>query len=42
MNNQRMWGTALAELNGFESAVAAALSRIDAVGMYQAMEECVR
>ena len=42
VNNQRMWGTALAELNGFESAVAAALARIDAVGMYQAMEECVR
>ena len=39
VNNERMWGTALAELPGFEAAVAAALERIEAVGMYEAMKE---
>ena len=39
VNNERMWGTALAELPGFEEAVAAALERIEAVGMYEAMKE---
>ena len=39
VHNERMWGNALAELPGFEDAVAAALSRIEAVGMYNAMGE---
>ena len=41
VNNEQMWGDALAKLPGFEAAVAAALDRIDAVGMYQAMKECL-
>lgn len=39
--NEKMWGTELAGLPGFEEAVAAALTRIEAVGMYQAMKECL-
>ena len=39
VNNERMWGTALKDLDGFEDAVAAALERIEAVGMYEAMKE---
>ena len=39
INNERMWGTALSELPGFEEAVAQALERIEAVGMYEAMKE---
>ena len=39
VNNERMWGTALAELPGFEEAVVSALERIEAVGMYEAMKE---
>ena len=39
VTNERMWGKTLAELPGFEAAVAAALERIQAVGMYQAMKE---
>ena len=36
-----MWDGALAELPGFEEAAAAALERIEAVGMYEAMRECL-
>ena len=42
VNNERMWGTSLAELDGFEDAVADALERIEAVGMYEAMKEVLR
>ncbi len=41
VNNERMWGPQLAALPGFEDAVAQALTRIKAVGMYRAMEECL-
>lgn len=41
VNNERMWGPQLAALPGFEDAVAQALMRIKAVGMYRAMEECL-
>lgn len=41
VNDQRMWGDELSKLDGFEAAVAAALERIEAVGMYQAMKECL-
>lgn len=39
--NERMWGSSLADIPGFEAAVAAALGRIEAVGMYEAMKECI-
>lgn len=41
VNHERMWGKELAELKGFEAAVAVALERIQDVGMYQAMRECL-
>lgn len=41
VNHQRMWEGRLAALEGFETAVAAALERIEAVGMYGAMRECL-
>ena len=41
VNHQRMWDGRLAALEGFETAVAAALERIEAVGMYEAMRECL-
>lgn len=41
IHNEKMWGDALATLPGFEDAVVAALTRIGAVGMYQAMRECL-
>ncbi|WMJ85112.1 tagaturonate reductase [Oscillospiraceae bacterium LTW-04] len=41
IHNEKMWGNDLAELPGFEDAVAAALERIEAVGMYQAMKQCL-
>lgn len=41
VNNERMWGPQLAALPGFEDAVAQALMRIKAVGVYRAMEECL-
>ena len=41
MNNGKMWGKELAALDGFETAVTAALERINAVGVLQAMEECL-
>ncbi len=41
VNNGKMWGKELAALDGFETAVTAALERINAVGVLQAMEECL-
>ena len=41
IHNDKMWGGALAALDGFEAAVASALERIQAVGMYEAMKECL-
>lgn len=41
VNHERMWDGKLAALDGFEDAVAAALERIEAVGMYEAMKECL-
>lgn len=41
VRNEKMWGTQLAALPGFEDAVVAALGRIEAVGMYAAMKECL-
>ncbi|HWP50541.1 MAG TPA: tagaturonate reductase [Clostridia bacterium] len=41
IHNEKMWGTELAELPGFEATVVAALERIEAIGMYQAMKECL-
>ena len=41
VNNAQLWDGALAALPGFEEAVAADLRRIDEVGMYKAMEECL-
>lgn len=41
VNHPRMWDGELAALEGFEEAVAAALERIEAVGMYEAMRECL-
>ncbi len=41
IHNEKMWGDALVALPGFEDAVAGALSRIETVGMYQAMKECL-
>ena len=41
VNHERMWDGRLAALEGFEEAVAAALERIEAVGMYEAMKECL-
>jgi len=42
VNNQRMWDGQLASLDGFEEAAASALERIEAAGMRQAMEECLK
>lgn len=41
VNHQRMWDGQLAALEGFETAVAAALERIETVGMYEAIKECL-
>lgn len=41
VHNEKMWENELAGLPGFESAVTIALERIEAVGMYQAMRECL-
>ncbi len=41
VNNEKLWDGELAKLPGFEAAVAEALERIEAVGMYKAMEECL-
>lgn len=39
IHNEKMWGKGLADLPGFEEAVAATLKRIEEVGMYEAMKE---
>ena len=41
IHNERMWGGELAALEGFEEAVTAALERIDRLGAYEAMKECL-
>ena len=41
IHNERMWGSELAALEGFEEAVTAALERIDRLGAYEAMKECL-
>lgn len=41
IRNERMWGGELAALEGFEAAAAAALERIDRLGAYAAMKECL-
>ncbi len=41
VNNRRMWNGRLRAIEGFEAAAAAALRRIDDVGMYRAMGECL-
>ena len=40
VNFDQLWDGALAKIDGLEAAVAAALDRIDAVGMYAAIKEC--
>jgi len=40
VNDEKLWDGALAAIDGLEEAVAAALERIEAVGMYEAMKEC--
>ena len=40
VNDERLWDGQLAEIDGLEAAVAAALDRIDEIGMYEAMKEC--
>ena len=42
VNNEKLWDGELAKLPGFEEAVAADLERIQTVGMYKAMEECLK
>ena len=41
VNFDQLWDGALAAIPGFEEAVAVDLERIEAVGMYKAMEECL-
>lgn len=41
IHNERMWGGELAALEGFEEAATAALERIDRLGAYEAMKECL-
>lgn len=41
IRNERMWGGELAALEGFEEAATAALERIDRLGAYEAMKECL-
>ncbi len=40
VNDERLWDGELAKIEGLEAAVAAALDRIDEIGMYEAMKEC--
>lgn len=40
VSDERLWDGALAGIGGLETLVAAALDRIDEVGMYKAMKEC--
>jgi tagaturonate reductase len=39
VNNERMWGSALADLPGFEEAVVTALRKIETLGANEAMRE---
>ncbi len=39
VNDERLWDGELAKIDGLEAAVAAALDRIEEVGMYEAMKE---
>ncbi|MBP1577602.1 MAG: tagaturonate reductase, partial [Oscillospiraceae bacterium] len=41
IHNERMWGTALAELPGFEAEVVKALEAIEKDGAYAAMKACL-
>lgn len=41
IHNEKMWGSGLADLPGFEEAVSAALKLIEEVGMYEAMKKCL-
>lgn len=41
VRNTDMWGDELTALPGFEEAVAACLERMEAVGIYEAMKECL-
>ena len=41
VNNEKLWDGQLAEIRGLEEALAADLARIEEVGMYQAMKECL-
>ena len=41
VNNEQLWDGELAKIPGLEEAVADDLKRIDEVGMYKAMEECL-
>ncbi|MGN0567925.1 MAG: tagaturonate reductase [Acutalibacteraceae bacterium] len=41
IHNTDFWGDGLEKLDGFENAVSDMLERIETVGMYQAMKECL-
>ncbi len=41
ITNKTMWDGALDQIEGLEDQVVKALDRIDEVGMYQAMKECL-
>ena len=41
VNNAQLWDGKLAEIPGLEEAVAADLEKIESLGMYKAMEECL-
>lgn len=41
IHNTDFWGDGLERLDGFENAVSDMLERIETVGMYQAMKECL-
>ena len=40
LNFDQLWEGALAGIDGLEETVAAAMDRIDEIGMYEAMKEC--
>ena len=40
VNDERLWDGELGKIEGLEGSVAAALDRIDEIGMYEAMKEC--
>jgi len=41
IHNEQLWGGALAEVEGLEDALAEDLKRIEEVGTYEAMRECL-